>query len=232
VDMKSSIITLLALLCCGCLLDSVEPWLSPESVVATEVGVDGKWSVVDESTLFGSGSVDITIERRPATSGKGEFFYVKIRPERRNTQFVFRATVHDIDGLRFLQIDNFTHFDQEIFGLANRPTYSLWRVEADRDNIVMWMPMLSREIAETLDTRKDQDDNTLFVDSAANNEAMIREWVEAWHKTETRPDKALMLGLTRAGTGFRMPAAVERYLPELYRLEKDLEPNASEADDP
>lgn len=215
--MKRLIIVLLALPICGCLLDSVEPWLSPDSIVETDVGVDGEWTVVDYTSLFGSGNVEVAIERKPATSRTAEFLYVKIRPEKRDTQFVFRATVHDIDGLRFLQITNFTHFDQEIFSLANRPVYSLWRVEADRDNIVIWAPMLTHEDTEGMDTRKDQDDDILFVDSAANNEAMIREWVKSWHETEARPDKAMMLALTRTGTEFNLPAAVERDLPELYR---------------
>lgn len=228
--MKLLCLVVLVLPSCGCLLDSVEPWLSPETIVESDVAVDGAWSVVDEVALFGS-ETEVTLERKPATSRKDEFFYITIRPRDRNSQFIFCATVHEIEGLRFLQISNFTHFDQEVFSLANRPTYALWRVEADRDNIVIWMPGLPNEVGENLKTLKDQDDNLLFVDTAHNNESMLREWVKAYRNTDERPEKALMLALTRAGTEFALPPAVQQHLPALYEHAKQLEKEKSKPSD-
>jgi len=198
----------------GCLLDSVEPWLSPATIVETEIDVDGTWSVVDEVEFFGGGAKRvITLERKPATERAKEFFYVTIHPKPRDTQFVFRATLHEIEGLRFLQVFNFSHYDGDTFALANRPTYSLWRIEADEDNVLIWMPELPRGVLETI---RDQDDKALFVDQAANNEAAIRAWARADRAATEKPRRALGLGLTRAGTAFVMPASVESHLPEVY----------------
>lgn len=213
--MKPQAITLLALLSCGCLLDSVEPWLSPETIVEANLEVDGSWTVVDEVALFGSES-SITLERKPVSAKANEYFYIKITPKKRDTQFVFEATLHEIDGLRFLQISNFTHFDGDIFSLANRPTYSLWRIEADGDNIMIWMPELGRGAGGGLKTLRDQDDKMLFVDTASNNEAAVRAWVEATRSSKERPKRALGLALTRTGTEFVMPAAVQEHLPTVY----------------
>ena len=45
--MKLQLITILARLSSGCLLDSIEPWLSPETLVEAKVEVEEKWTVVD-----------------------------------------------------------------------------------------------------------------------------------------------------------------------------------------
>ena len=221
--MKLQLVTVLALLSGGCLLDSVEPWLSPTTIVEAEIEVDGSWTIVDEVALFGDGSESmIRLERNPATTRARESFYITIRPKKRDTQFVFRATLHEIDGLRFLQVSNFTHFDGQIFNLANRPTYSLWRIEADRDNILIWMPELVQADGASagLKTLRDQDDKLLFVDTASNNEAAVRAWVHAARNTSERPRRALALALTRTGTEFVMPAAVEQHLPTVYEKAK------------
>lgn len=216
--MKLQVITVLAVLTAGCLLDSVEPWLPATTIVETELKLDGSWSVVDHVALFGSGSESVvTLERKPATARAREFFYITIRPKRRDTQFVFKVTLHEIDGLRFIQISNFTHYDDEIFGLANRPTYSLWRIEADVDNILIWMPELGRGKSPGLRTIRDQDDTPLFVDTAANNEAAVRHWVKATRAATQGPRRAMALALTRIGTDFVMPASVEDHMPSVYK---------------
>lgn len=211
--MKPLLALALAVLCSGCLLDSIEPWLSPATIVESEIEVDGDWSIVDEVELFGgAGETTVTLTRKPATERRKESFALVIRPKSRDTQFVFRATVHEIDDLRFLQISNFTHFDEHLFGLAHRPTYSLWRVEADRDNVLIWMPELGAA-GEQLKTLRDQDDKTLFVDSASSNEAAIRDWARAQRNADERPRRLLALALTRNGTPFTVPASARPHVP-------------------
>jgi hypothetical protein len=212
--MKLLLASVLALNCAGCLLDSVEPWLSPETIVETKIELDGQWSLLDDVEMFGSGSESfITLTHKPATPSRKEFFYIKVRPKRRDAQFVFQATVHEIENLRFLQISNFTHFGDAIFGLANRPTYSLWRFEADEDNIVIWMPTLDRKAAN-LKTLQDQDDHPLFVDSAGNNEQAIREWALAYRLAGERPKNLMALALTRTGTEFVVPVSAKPHMPD------------------
>ena len=197
----------------GCLLDSVEPWLSPETIVETKIELSGEWSVIDDVAMFGSGSESfVTLTHKPATARRKEFFYIKVRPKRRDAQFIFQATVHEIENLRFLQISNFTHWGDDIFGLANRPTYSLWRFEADADNIIIWMPALDRNAAN-LKTVQDQDDHPLFVDSASNNETAIREWARAYRLAGEPPRKIMPLALTRTGTEFAIPASAQPHMP-------------------
>jgi hypothetical protein len=211
--MKWWVVFFVVLFCAGCLLDSVEPWLSPETIVETTIELDGAWTVLDEVENYGGAAETfVTLTHKPATSRAKEFFYIEIRPKKRNTQFIFQATVHEIEGLRFLQISNFTHFDDRIFGLANRPTYSLWRVEADADNIIMWMPDLDRSSVR-LKTLRDQDDKVLFVDSASNNELAIRDWVRAYRLADERPRKVLPVALTRTGTEFVMPTSALPHMP-------------------
>jgi len=221
--MKLLFTSVLAVLCSGCLLDSVEPWLSPESIVETRIELDGKWTIIEEVELFGGGSETVvTLTHKPATSRAKEFFYIEVRPERRDTQFVFRATLHEILGLRFLQVSNFSHSDDRIFGLANRPTYSLWRVEADADDIIIWMPELDPESGD-LRTIRDQDDKALFVDTTAKNEAAIREWARAYRLADERPRKIMAMALTRTGTEFVVPESAEPYMPADLKWKKHSE---------
>jgi len=211
--MKLLFASTLAVLCAGCLLDSVEPWLSPETIVETRIELDGKWTVLEEVELFGGGSETVvTLTHKPATSRAKEFFYIEIRPKKRDTHFMFRATVHEIQDLRFLQISNFTHSDDRIFGLANRATYSLWRVEADADNIIIWMPELDPEAAD-LRTLRDQGDKPLFVDKASNNETAVREWARAYRLADERPRRIMALALTRTGTEFVVPVSAQPHMP-------------------
>ncbi len=212
-------LAILSLLCSGCVLDSVEPWLSEETIVETKVALDGAWTVVDEVELFGS-ERKVTLEHKPATPRNREYFYVTVRPVTRDTQFVFEATVHEIEGLRFLQISNFHHFDGDIIGLANRPTYSLWRVEFDADNLMLWMPELD---GKSLKSLRDQDDKTIFVDSAANNEAAVRQWARAYRAAAERPRWVLALALTRKGTEFTVPLTAEPHMPKTRRQAKGTE---------
>lgn len=215
--MKLLFVSALALLSLGCLLDSVEPWLSPETIVETEIELSGKWSVIDEVAMFGAGSETfVTLTHKPATATAKEFFYIKIRPKKRDTQFVFRATVHEIENMRFLQISNFSHYDGGLFSLANRPTYSLWRVEADADNIILWMPDLDPAAGVSLKTVRDQDDKALFVDSASTNQAAIRDWARATRKADERPRRIMPLALTRTGTEFVMPPSARPHMPAEY----------------
>lgn len=214
--MKLLFVSALAVLSSGCLLDSVEPWLSPETIVETRLELGGDWSVIDEVAMFGSGSETfVTLTHKPATPRAKEFFYIEIRPKKRNTQFVFRATVHEIENIRFLQISNFTHSDGGIFRLANRPTYSLWRFEADGDNIIIWMPELDRT-GGNLKTLRDQDDKALFVDSTSNNEAAIRDLAHAYRTADERPRGIMPLTLTRTGTEFVMPPSARPHMPAGY----------------
>ena len=195
------------------MLDSVEPWLSPETIVETRIELDGNWTVLDEVELFGGGSETVVkLTHKPATPRAKEFFYIEIRPKQRNTQFVFRATIHEIEKLRFLQISNFTHFDERIFSLANRGTYSLWRVEADADNIILWMPELDPKAAN-LRTLRDQRDKSLFVDTASNNEAAVRQWARADRLADERPEAIMALALTRTGTEFVAPTSAQAHIP-------------------
>jgi hypothetical protein len=209
------VVAALAVLSSGCLLDSVEPWLSPETIVETRIELGGKWSVIDEVATFG-GETFVTLTHKPSTPRAKEFFYIEIRPKKRDTQFVFRATVHEIDDMRFLQISNFNHFDDGIFSLANRPTYSLWRFEADADNIIIWMPELGRA-GVNLKSLRDQNDKALFVDSASNNEEAIREWARAYRRADERPRRIMPLALTRTGTEFVVPATAQPHMPAGYK---------------
>ncbi len=218
--MKLLPMTALAILVSGCLLDSVEPWLSPETIVEIPIELSGKWSVVDEAVMFGESSESfVTLKHKRATTRDKEFFYIYVRPKNRDTQFVFHATVHEIEGRRFLQISNFSHWDGEIFGLANRPTYSLWRIEVDADNIILWMPDLDRS-GEKLKTLRDQDDKALFVDSASNNEAAVRDWARADRLADERPKTILPLALTRTGTEFVLPTSAAKYMPADFKPKK------------
>lgn len=211
--MKLLFASTLAILCAGCLLDSVEPWLSPETIVETRIELDGKWTVLEEVEMFGGGSETVvTLTHKPATKRAKEFFYIEIKPKSRDTHFMFRATVHEIQGLRFLQIRNFRHSDDRLFGLANRPTYALWRVEADADNIIIWMPDLDPDAAN-LRTLRDQDDKALFVDTASNNETAVREWARAYRLADERPRKLMALALTRTGTEFVVPVSAQPHMP-------------------
>lgn len=227
--MKIQLVTVLALLSGGCLLDSVEPWLSPATIIETGIDVAGDWSLVSAVELFGSGAESvITIKRKPTSARRKEFFYIKIRPTTRDTQFVFEATLHEVEGLRFLQVSNFTHWDDKFYSLANRPTYSLWRVEADADNIVIWMPELPQLTDGGLKTLRDQNDKVLFVDRLENNEAAVRAWAHAERSKTDRPRGFMSLTLTRVGTEFEIPAVARPFLPRSREAEKRDQEGGSE----
>jgi len=93
-----------------------------------------------------------------------------------------------------------------------RATYSLWRVEADADNIIIWMPDLDPEAAG-LRTLRDQGDKALFVDTASNNETAVREWARAYRLADERPRKLMALALTRTGTEFVVPVLAQPHMP-------------------
>jgi len=93
-----------------------------------------------------------------------------------------------------------------------RATYSLWRVEADADNIIIWMPDLDPEAAG-LRTLRDQGDKALFVDTASNNETAVREWARAYRLADERPRKLMALALTRTGTEFVVPVSAQPHMP-------------------
>ena len=117
----------------------------------------------------------------------------------------FEGVVHQVNGIKLLQIENFSHFGGDVFSLANRPTVSLWQIVYDEDNIVIWAPAFPREGVIDLKMMEDSNGKPLFIDRTENLQAYIENWTANYPAIKGSIKMIMPLILTRAGTEFRMP---------------------------
>jgi len=153
---------------------------------------------------------------RSSRSRDKQEYYIQVRPQTFDSSFNFSGVVHQVNGIKLLQIENFSHFGDEVFSLANRPTVSLWQIAYDEDNIIIWAPafVVAPEVA--VKTMQDSDDKRLFIDSTANLQAFVYQWARNYHNTKGSVRTIMPLTMTRAGTEFRMPAEMQALAPVIY----------------
>lgn len=213
-----------AILICfsGCICDSIQPWLSADSIMARGLDLEGDWDILNED-YKDKYSVKLDKNKGRRTIDQ-QSYYIQIAPEGYKTRFNFAGVVHVVNGIKFIQVTNFTHYHDDVFSLANRPTASLWQIAYDADNIIMWAPAFSREDISTLATVQDSDDDVLFVDSTEALQAHIENWTREYSERKDEIDMILPIALTRSGTEFRMPDEMQYLVPQVYEnYLKDLE---------
>lgn len=198
----------------GCLVDSVEPWLESDTVMSPELDFEGDWEVIDDATEY-KYSVTLRKNKSSRSIDKQEY-YIKILPRNYDVQFNFIGVVHKVNGIKLLQITNFSHFHYEVFKLANRPVVSLWQIAYDEDNIILWAPGSLLQGVATLKTMQDSDDKLLFIDSTENLQAYVKNWTENYSETKDAVKHILPIALTRAGTEFRLPDEMRELVPSVY----------------
>jgi hypothetical protein len=204
-----------ATLLCGCLIDSVQPWLAPDTVMEGELDFEGDWELVSDDSKD-KYAVTLTKDRDSRSIDK-QNYYIKISPRNYNNRFHFRGVVHKVNGIKLLQITNFSHYHDDVIRLANRPTVSLWQIAYNNDNIIIWAPGFIRADVSTLETMRDSDDKLLFIDTTENLEGFIRNWTENYSETKDGVRNILPIILTRAGTDFTMPEEMQDLVPAVYK---------------
>lgn len=198
----------------GCLVDSVQPWLPRDSAMPRELDFAGEWQLINDDV---KDKYRVTLRKDNSTrSADKQNYYIRISPVDYRNQFHFRGVVHQINGIRLLQITNFSHYHGDVISLANRPTVSLWQIAYDEDNIIIWAPAFIRANMSSLQTMQDSNDKTLFVDSTENLEAFIDNWTRNYPETKDQVRNILPIILTRAGTQFRAPDEMAELVPKVY----------------
>ena len=207
---------ILTLTLSGCGYDSVEPWLALDSTIPATEDLEGVWEVEDSSALFGSTEYIIEIEKTHGSSWQCNYI-VNIRPNKAQTdaRFRFMAFLHEVNGIQFLQISRFSHWHEEIMRLASRPTYSLWRIEYDKNNIVLSL-FGEKDMFSQLKSVKDSDDKAFYVDTLANNKKALSDWCDTYWDKDEKERLSVGFCLKRQGSSFVMPEAVNKHAPRKY----------------
>ena len=219
---------ILAITLSGCGFDSVEPWLALDSTIPATSDLEGLWEIENSAYLFGSTEYIINIENKHEGNWQCNYL-VDIRPKKAqaDARFVFMAFLHEVNGIQFLQLARFSNWYEEMTRLASRPTYSLWRVEYDKNNIVLSL-FGDKDLFANLKTVKDSDGKDLFVDTLANNQKLLSDWCETyWHKGEKERLPLVGFSLKRQGAAFVLPDAVNKHAPLKYQKWKRRESEQS-----
>ena len=200
---------------CSCVVDSVQPWLESDSVMPRELDFEGGWTLVDPDTRD---KYAVTLRKdRDARSIDQQKYYIQISPNGFDSRFNFIGVIHKVNGIKLLQISNFSHYHDEVFSLANRPTVSLWQIAYDENNIVIWPPAFLLDDVSALKTMRDSDDKLLFVDTTENLRAYIEDWTKNYSEKGNNAEYILPVILTRSGTEFRMPDEMHDLVPRVYK---------------
>ncbi len=207
---------ILALTLSGCGYDSVEPWLALDSTIPATADLEGFWEFEDSAFLFGSTEYIVEINKKTRDSNWHNFLVV-ISPKKTPTdaRFVFMAYLHEVNGIQFVQFSRFNHWHEEIMRLASRPTYSLWRVEYDNNNIVLSF-FGEKDMFSKLKSVKDVDGKDFFVDTLANNQKTLSDWCETYWDKEEKARLSVSFCLKRQGSSFVMPETVNTHAPRKY----------------
>ena len=198
----------------SCFLDSVEPWLEADSIMPAELDLEGDWSMAN-GEFKNKYKVELSKDRSSRSKDK-QNYYIKVLPQLFDSSFNFRGAVHQVNGIKLLQITNFSHFGDDVFSLANRPTISLWQIAYDADNIIIWAPPFVTEPVGDLKTMQDSDDKRLFIDSTENLQDFLYDWTRNYAETRDSIRNIIPLALTRFGTEFRMPEEMRNLVPRVY----------------
>ena len=202
------------ILLCGCLCDSIEPWLQSDSVMKRELALEGGWKILNGDF---KDKYIITLEKKKDQRAiDQQSYYIKISSRDYNAQFNFIGVVHEINNIKLVQITNFTHYHDDVFSLANRPTVSLWQIAYDEENMIIWAPSFPREIVSTLKTMQDSNNKYLFIDTTENLQNYINDWTKDYPKIKDSIDRIMPIVLTRTGTEFRMPKEMQDLVPRVY----------------
>ncbi len=210
----------------GCLCDSIEPWLQSDSVMKRDLFLEGDWEIIndDQKDKY---SVRLEKKKDPRSIDQ-QSYYINISPREFRTQFNFSGVVHELNNIKLLQITNFTHYHNDVFSLANRPTVSLWQIAYDEDNIILWAPRFLVEDLSNVKTMKDSDDKHLFIDSTDNLQEFLNNWTRGYPIIKEEIRNILPIILTRSGTEFAMPEELRDLVPKVY--ESYLKSRGSEGD--
>ena len=207
---------ILTLALSGCGYDSVEPWLPLDSTIPATADLEGVWEFENSAALFGSTEYIIKIEKTHGGNWQCNYL-VDISPKKTPTdaRFIFKAFLHEVNGIQFLQFSRFNYWHDEIIRLASRPTYSLWRVEYDNNNIVLSF-FGDKDMFSKLKSVKDGDGKDFFVDTLANNQKTLSDWCETYWDKEEKSRLSVSFCLKRQGSSFVMPEAVNKHAPRKY----------------
>ena len=214
-QLQPAVLALAAITCLGgCFADSIQPWLQSDSITKRELDLEGDWNLVNEDW---NDKYSVTLNKKKDTrSIELQSYYIEIGSPDRAMWFHFSGDVHEVNGIKLIQITNFSHDYGEVFSLANRPTVSLWQIAYDEDNIILWAPGFVAEGMSALKTMQDSDDKILVVDSTENIQAYVEEWTEKYPAMKDDIRRIMPIILTRAGTEFEMPEEMQNLVPRVY----------------
>jgi hypothetical protein len=233
IRLSCALIVSIAVTClCGCLCDSIEPWLLSDSIMKSNLDLEGDWEIVNEDFRD---KYSLTLEKtRDQRTIEQQRYYIGLASRDFNNRFNFIGVVHEVNGIKLVQVTNFTHYHYDVFSLANRPTVSLWQIAYDDDNIVLWAPAFLREGVAALRTMLDSEDDPLFVDTTDNLQSYIEDWTENYPQMKNDINMILPVILTRAGTEFKMPEEMRDLVPKVYDgyLEEERNNTRPPAEDP
>ena len=198
----------------GCFCDSILPWLDKTSILPRELDFEGDWELVNEDF---HGKYQVTLDKmKDPRSVDQQSYYIEVSPTGYQSRFRFSGVVHEINGIKLVQITNFSHHHDDVISLANRPTVSLWQIAYDQDNIILWAPEFVGEEIFTLQTMRDSDDKLLFVDTRENLRKYIYDWTGEYSQIKKGIRHIMPIILTRQGTEFVMPEEMQILVPLVY----------------
>lgn len=218
--MKLILFVISLFLCSGCGAGSLNLWLPIETQIDAQADLEGKWAMTQGNKSEPTNGLNqiITIERKKRNNDLNIYEIIVYNKITKST-FRYRAMLHEVNEVKFLQIFNYSHDDNEMIRFSYTPIITLWRIEFDKNNAIIWIPNFifahnPKMKGHTLSTNqflpdielKTQfeiyDDSFLFTDKTE----VLYNYINLWTEKYSYPEKKMPLLFTRPGSKFEEPA--------------------------
>lgn len=196
----------------GCGADSLLPWLNQDHVIPCNREWLGEWFV----NVGGSKRqhrVVIELREQPQRDDLKvkEHYMIQVWTPNGERSSYLMGHLFNVHGVQLLMLHNFTRPEER--ELSSVETYTLWRAEGDKDNLMLWIPEFTMEAIKPGATPPvkmvkagHEHEQPIFTDTTEN----LQAFVEKWAKTYEESDIKMPFGLYRKGKEFKIPPGVKK----------------------
>ena len=200
------------LLLTGCGADSLLPWLNQDHVTPCNRDWSGEWFV----NVGGSKRqhrVVIEVREQPGRDDLKvmECYRIQIYMPNGERSSSLRGHLFKVHGVQLLMLH--TDLRPEERELASVETYTLWRAEGDRDNLMLWIPEFAMNAIKPGATPPvkmvragHEHEQPIFIDTTENLQAYVEKWAKTYQESEMK----MPFCLYRKGKKFMIPPGVKK----------------------
>ena len=211
--LNTAILLCVALLLAGCGADSLLPWLDTKWLVPCNRDWLGEWYVSEDG---GQRELRPVVELREETTvmdGKEtipEKYRISLYDQEGVRRPSLTAHLYSVNGVQLLQVQDFNRpVSDEI---ASVITYSLWRIEGNAENLMLWVPEFltdivknPQEIPVMMVQAGHEHEQPVFVDTTTNLQSFVEKWAKTYKESKTK----MTVELHRKGKPFEIPKGVK-----------------------